>query len=96
MTDYEMVTLFHPRLDEEGVVKVTEWVQTKIAELGGEVVTVAPWGRRSLAFPINKVNEATYVQFDYKLDGPRLIDLARALALHEDVLRHLPVRKSDR
>ncbi len=96
MTEYEMVTLFHPRLDEEGVVKVTEWVQTKIAELGGEVVTVAPWGRRTLAFPINKQTEATYVQFDYRLEGPKVIDLARALGLHEDVLRHLPVRKSDR
>jgi small subunit ribosomal protein S6 len=95
MTEYEMVTLFHPRLDEEGVVKVTEWVQAKIAELGGAVDTVTPWGRRTLSFPIDKQNEATYVLFDYHLDGVKVVDLSRALRLHEDVLRHLPVRKSD-
>ena len=96
MTEYEMVTLLHPRLDEEGVTKMTEWVQGKIAELGGEVETVAPWGRRTLAYPILKQKEATYVQIDFKLDGPRVTELSRALRLHEDVLRHLPVKKSDR
>ena len=96
MTEYEMVTLLHPRLDEEGVAKMTEWVQNKIADLGGEVETVAPWGRRTLAFPIEKQKEATYVQIDFKLDGPRVTELSRALRLNEDVLRHLPVRKSDR
>ncbi len=95
MTDYEMVTLFHPRLDEEGVAKMTEWVQNKIAELGGAVDTVTPWGRRTLAFPINKQNEATYILFEYKLAGAKVADLSRSLRLHEDVLRHLPVRKSD-
>ncbi|NOX62856.1 MAG: 30S ribosomal protein S6 [Chloroflexi bacterium] len=96
LTEYEMVTLFHPRLDDEGVEQLTQWVQDRIASLGGEVLEVIPWGRRSLAYPIKKHLEATYVQFDFKLDGNQMTELNRAMRLNEDILRQLPVRKADR
>ena len=96
MNEYEMVTLFHPRLDEDGVTQVSEWLQQRIVDLGGEMVEVIPWGRRNLAYPIQKQTEATYIQFDFKLDGSKVAELNRAMALHEDILRQLPVRKQDR
>ena len=96
MTEYEMVTLFHPRLDEEGVTEISEWLQTQISDLGGEVTEVTPWGRRSLAFPIKKQTEAIYIQFDFSMEGQQMVELTRAMQLHEDVLRQLPVRKQDR
>ena len=96
MTEYEMVTLFHPRLDEEGVTEISEWLQQRIVELGGEVTEVTPWGRRSLAFPVKKQTEAIYIQFDYSLEGNQMVELTRVMQLHEDVLRQLPVRKQDR
>lgn len=96
MNDYEMVTLFHPRLDEDGVTEVSEWLQQRIVDLGGEMVEVIPWGRRNLAYPIQKQTEATYIQFDFKLDGSQVAELNRAMALHEDIMRQLPVRKQDR
>jgi len=96
MTDYELVAILHPRLDDDGVVKMTEWVQGRIADLGGQVAATTPWGRRTLSYPIRKQNEATYVQFDFQLEGTKLAELTRALRLQEDVLRHLAVRKSDR
>jgi len=96
MTDYELVAILHPRLDDDGVVKMTELVQGRIADLGGQVAATTPWGRRTLSYPIRKQNEATYVQFDFQLEGTKLAELTRALRLQEDVLRHLAVRKSDR
>ena len=96
MTEYEMVTLFHPRLDEEGVTEISEWLQQRIVGLGGEIVAVTPWGRRSLAYPIKKQTEATYIQFDFKLDGEKVAELNRIMRLNEDILRQLPVRKQDR
>jgi len=96
MTEYEMVALFHPRLDEEGVTEISEWLQQRIVELGGEVTEVTPWGRRSLAFPVKKQTEAIYIQFDYSLEGNQMVELTRVMQLHEDVLRQLPVRKQDR
>lgn len=96
MTEYEMVTLFHPRLDEDGVTEVSEWLQQRIAELGGENIEVTPWGRRSLAYPIQKQTEATYIQYDFSLEGSQVSELIRAMQLHEDILRQLPIRKQDR
>jgi small subunit ribosomal protein S6 len=96
MTEYEMVTLFHPRLDEEGVTEISEWLQSRISDLGGEVTEVTPWGRRSLAYPIKKQTDAIYIQFDFSMEGQQMVELTRAMQLHEDVLRQLPVRKQDR
>ncbi len=96
MTEYEMVTLFHPRLDEEGVTALSEWLQQRIVELGGENTEAMVWGRRSLAYPIKKQTEAYYFQFDFSLEGSQMVELTRSMQLHEDVLRQLPVRKQDR
>lgn len=93
MPEYEMVTLLHPRLDEEGVAEVSQWVQDRITNLGGVMTEVVPWGRRALAFPINKQREATYIQFDFSLDGPQIAELQRGMRLNEDIIRQLPVRK---
>ncbi len=96
MQEYEMVTLLHPGLDEEGVEAQSQWLQQRITDLGGEVVEVIPWGRRNLAFAINKQKEATYIQFDFRLEGKQVDELTRVMRLSEDVLRQLPVRKQDR
>ena len=96
MTEYEMVTLFHPRLDEEGVEKISQWLQERIQSLGGEDVQVIPWGRRKLAYPIQKHLEATYIQYDFKLDGSKVAELNRIMGLNEDIIRQLIVRKQDR
>jgi len=96
MTEYEMVTLFHPRLDEDGVTEISEWLQQRIAELGGENMEVQPWGRRSLAYPVEKQTEATYIQYDFSLEGSQMVSLTRAMQLNEDILRQLPIRKQDR
>jgi len=96
MTEYEMVTLFHPNLDEEGVEKASQWLQERIQTLGGEDIQVIPWGRRKLAFPIQKQLEATYIQFDYKMDGSKVSELTRAMGISEDIIRQLVIRKQDR
>jgi small subunit ribosomal protein S6 len=96
MTEYEMVTLFHPNLDEEGVEKASQWLQERIQSLGGEDIQVIPWGRRKLAFPIQKQLEATYIQYDYKMDGSKVAELTRAMGISEDIIRQLVIRKQDR
>jgi small subunit ribosomal protein S6 len=96
MTEYEMVTLFHPNLDEDGVEKASQWLQERIKSLGGEDIQVIPWGRRKLAFPIQKQLEATYIQFDYKMDGSKVSELTRAMGISEDIIRQLVIRKQDR
>lgn len=96
MTEYEMVTLFHPSLDEEGVEKASQWLQERMQSLGAENIQVIPWGRRKLAYPIKKQLEATYIQYDFEMDGSKVAELTRAMGISEDVLRQLIIRKQDR
>ncbi|HHE07773.1 MAG TPA: 30S ribosomal protein S6 [Chlorobaculum parvum] len=62
----------------------------------GEDIQAIPWGRRKLAFPIQKQLEATYIQFDFKMDGSKVSELTRAMGISEDIIRQLIIRKQDR
>ncbi len=90
--DYEMVFILHPRLDEEGVASAIEQVTNWIVSSGGEVIETEPWGRRRLAYPIQKQLEGYYVVQRLRMAPEAVAELERNLRLSEDVMRHLIVR----
>ena len=92
MRDYELAFIIQPTVDDEGVTsavdKVTQFVQT----VNGEVTSVDVWGRRNLAYPIDKYREGIYVLFQAKLSPASLIELERNLKLSEEIIRYLLVK----
>lgn len=68
--------------------RVTRW----ITAAGGEVLETSPWGRRRLAYPIQKQVEGFYVLQRLRIPPNAVSDLDRNLRLSEDILRHLIVR----
>ncbi len=86
---YEMVFIVRPDLDETQARAAVERVVARIAERGGEVCSVEPWGKRRLAYPIQKHREGYYVLVRFQLEGQRVQDLKSAVALQEDVIRFL-------
>lgn len=86
---YEMVFILRPDLDDTQARAAVERVVARIAERGGEVRSVEPWGKRRLAYPIQKHREGYYVLVRFQLDGQRVQDLKSAVALQEDVIRFL-------
>ncbi len=92
MRDYELVFILHPRLDEEGVTSAIERVTNWVVSNGGEVVETEPWGRRRLAYPIQKQWEGYYVLQRLRMTPDVVPDLERNLRLSEDVMRYLIVR----
>jgi small subunit ribosomal protein S6 len=66
--------------------------QQFILERGGEVRQVDRWGRRKLAYPINRHLEGEYVVAQFRLDPSRVQELEDSLRLSEDVIRHLVVK----
>ena len=95
MRDYELVTIWNPDLGEDGVNGALERLSTAIAARGGEVMDTNVWGRRRLAYYINRHGEGAYVVMQLRLDPPRAAELESQLKINEDVLRHLLVRKDD-
>jgi len=92
LRDYELVFILRPDLEDEAVQAFTDRVANLIREYGGEVKKVEPWGRRKLAYFINRYREGYYVLIQFALGARRVADLERWLLLNEDVIRHLVVR----
>ena len=92
MRDYELVYVVRPTVAEEDLNALTERVQGWISGDGGEVQKVNPWGRRRLAYPIDRFRDGSYVQINFRAMPNALGGLERQLKLSEDVIRYLLVR----
>jgi small subunit ribosomal protein S6 len=95
MRNYEFTFIAHPDVEDEGLAGVTEKVSQFITESGGQIANVDHWGRRRLAYPIQKQTEGYYVLMQVQLDPKSIGELERNLKLTEEVIRHLLVRVED-
>ena len=92
MRDYELVVVVSPEVADEDVPATVERVQQVIQERGGEIKQVDPWGRRKLAYPIQRHVEGHYVITQFSLEPQAVQALEGNLELAEDVIRHLVVK----
>lgn len=92
MHHYELVTILSPQLNEEELPSTVERISSFITGRGGEVTSTDQWGKRRLAYPIQKFTEGNYVVTQIALDAPRAAELEANLRISEDVLRYLLVR----
>jgi small subunit ribosomal protein S6 len=89
--DYELMYIVRPELDDEGLQGAVESVETLVNAAGGTVVRTTNWGRRRLAYEVDHLRDGHYMLLHIRMDGARVADLERALAIHETVFRHLLV-----
>ncbi|MGO0123480.1 30S ribosomal protein S6 [Desulfothermobacter acidiphilus] len=93
MPDYETMYIVRPQLEEEAVEAVVEKFKKIVEEKGGTVVNVDRWGKRRLAYPIDKEREGYYVVMAFQAESPVVNELDRVFKITGDVLRHIVVRK---
>jgi small subunit ribosomal protein S6 len=95
MRRYELMLVLRPDAPDDRSQAVIDRTTRQIVASGGEIVKVVPWGRRRLAYPIDRQREGAYhiVLFDAPSDA--IAELERSLLITEEVLRHL-VTRSDR
>lgn len=89
---YELMCVVRPTVDEQALAAVHEKIAKFITNGGGEILKREDWGKRRLAYPINKLTEGLYSVLQFKLAAPALRDLDRTLKLTEPVLRFLITR----
>ena len=92
MRDYELLLVIRPNLDEAGAVEVARNVAERIQAVDGSITSTSVWGRRKLAYPIEKQIEATYILLKFQTAPATLKDLEFDLKLNESLLRFLIVR----
>ena len=89
--DYELMYIVRPELDDEALQGAVASVEQLVAGAGGTVVRTTNWGRRRLAYEVDHLRDGHYMLLHLRMDGGRVVDLERALAIHETVFRHLLV-----
>ena len=88
MRHYELVFIVHPDQSEQ-VPAMIERYRTLIAESGGAVHRLEDWGRRQLAYPIQKIHKAHYVLMNIECTLEALAELEHGFKFNDAVLRHL-------
>ncbi|AKN33119.1 30S ribosomal protein S6 [Clostridium carboxidivorans P7] len=92
MRKYETIFILHPSLDEEAVKANVEKFKGVIENGGGVVDNVDAWGKRKLAYEINKIGEGTYTLINFSA-GPELPkELDRVFRITDTVIRHIIVK----
>jgi small subunit ribosomal protein S6 len=92
MRHYEIVFMVHPDQSEQ-VPAMVERYRATIEGSGGKVHRLEDWGRRQLAYPINKIHKAHYVLMNVECDGDALAELESAFRFNDSVLRNLIMRR---
>jgi small subunit ribosomal protein S6 len=93
LRSYELVVILSPQVaDEEVDGAVERLIRRPVEDRGGELQDINLWGRRKLAYPIEKQLEGNYIVTQIRLDPELTKELEQRLHISEEVMRHLLVR----
>ncbi|HBU28652.1 MAG: 30S ribosomal protein S6 [Thiobacillus sp. GWE1_62_9] len=92
MRHYEIVFIVHPDQSEQ-VPAMIERYKSNITTRGGSVHRLEDWGRRQMAYPIQKVHKAHYVMMNIECDQETLEELEHGFKFNDAVLRHLTIKR---
>ena len=92
MRRYELMLVVRPDVADDKSQAVIDRTTRQIVASGGQIVKVAPWGRRRLAYAIDRHREGSYHIILFDAPGEAASVLERALLITEEVLRHLVTR----
>ena len=90
MRHYEIVFIVHPDQSEQ-VPAMVERYRQMVTGRNGRIHRLEDWGRRQLAYPIEKIHKAHYVLMNIECDNETLGELEHAFKFNDAVLRHLTV-----
>lgn len=94
MRHYEIVFMVHPDQSEQ-VPAMIERYSSTIQKDGGQVHRLEDWGRRQLAFPINKVHKAHYVLMNVEASNDAMEELTTTFRYNDAVIRNLVIRRDE-
>jgi small subunit ribosomal protein S6 len=92
MRRYELMLVIRPDVADDKSQALVDRTTRQIGSAGGQIVKVAPWGRRRLAYPIDRHREGSYQIILFEAPAEAIAELEHSLLITEEVLRHLVTR----
>ena len=92
MRRYELMLVIRPDVADDKSQALVDRTTRGISAAGGQIVKVAAWGRRRLAYPIDRHREGSYHIILFEAPSEAIVELEHTLLITEEVLRHLVTR----
>ena len=93
MNKYELAVVVNAKIEDDARAAVVEKVQAYITRFGGQVSNVDEWGKRKLAYEIQKMREGFYYFITFEAEATAPAEIEARLRIMDNVLRFLCVRK---
>ncbi|TXD98171.1 30S ribosomal protein S6 [Psychrobacter frigidicola] len=94
MRHYEVVLIVHPDQSDQVVGMVERYIKL-VQDNDGTIHRLEDWGRRQLAYPIDKIHKAHYVLFNIETNGETLAELEELFRYNDAIIRSLVMRRDD-
>lgn len=91
MRHYEIVFIVHPDQSEQ-VPAMIERYKSLVTGQGGQIHRLEDWGRRQLAYPINKIHKAHYVLMNIECGSETVAEIENGFKFNDAILRHLTIK----
>ncbi|MCJ7833333.1 MAG: 30S ribosomal protein S6 [Deltaproteobacteria bacterium] len=95
MKRYELIFIVQPELSEEEVKTITDRFLQIITAQKGTLIKTEDWGKRRLAYDINKQSKGTYILVDFYGPGSMIKEIERNLKIDDNILKFLTVKTKD-
>lgn len=93
--NYELMVIISPKLSADEANALNESILALIKENSGEIIKTDPWGRRMLAYPINKMQEGYYYVNYVKLESTSVKTVKKQLGINENIIRYMFVVRGE-
>jgi small subunit ribosomal protein S6 len=94
--DYELGFILNPEVNEDEIRALLGRIEQIVANYGGQIVKVNQWGRRRLAYPIERHRDGYYIFIDSILTPETVAEIERTLRVSEIVFRHMMKRRDSK
>lgn len=93
MNKYELAVVVNAKIEDDARVATVEKVKEYIARYGGTITNVDEWGKKRLAYEIQKMKEGYYYFIQFEADATAPAEIERHVRIMENVIRYLCVRQ---
>ena len=93
MKRYEVIAIAKSALPEEDITKIIDRIESIIVKDHGVIAKIDKWGKRRLAYEINKEKEGYYFFFDFAGDGPMVSEIERNFKIDDRILKFITIKK---
>lgn len=96
MNKYELAVVVSAKLEDEERAATIEKVKAYIERFGGQITNVDEWGKKRLAYEVQKMREAFYYFIQFDADSTVPAQIENSVRIMENVIRYLCVRQDEK